>query len=117
MSIDFQPDTVLPKDPVGFGQWRNGHYREHLQLRQICFTLSPPVDIPDYDILSWRDEPQFVQEWLVSHEALHVQLRAVCNVTGTDLSLVDFSDDEQWFEWMDAHALEHQIFRNVLRVS
>lgn len=117
MTINFQPDICLPKDPAGFGMWLNGHYREHLQLAQKCFVLTPPVIVPNYDVLGWRDEPEFVRQWLTSHESMHVILRQACNVTGPDLSLVDFSKDDDFLSWMDDHAREHQDFRVVLGVS
>lgn len=117
MTVSFQPDLVLPKDPAGFGRWLNGHYYEHLQMRQLCAGLSTPVVVPDYDILSWRDEPQFAQQWLVNHEAIHSQIRFATNVTGIDFSLVDFSNDEEFLEWMDDHSQEHITFRQILGIT
>lgn len=115
--ISFQPDICLPKDPAGFGMWLNGHYREHLQLAQACLALTPSIVVPNYDILGWKDEPALVQQWLVSHESMHETLRAACNVTGADLSLVDFSKDDEFLDWMDDHAQEHQNFRSVLGIT
>lgn len=117
MVVSFQPDICLPRDPSGFGMWLNGHYREHLQMAQICLTLATPIVVPQYDILSWRDEPELVQQWLLSHEQIHEVLRQACNVSGADLSLVDFSEDDQFLEWMDDHAQEHINFRTVLGIK
>lgn len=117
MTINFQPDFCAPRDPAAFGQWLTGHYYEHQVFRKKCLTLTPKIIVTDYDILGWRDEPKLVQQWLVAHESIHQTLRAVCNVTGADLSLVDFSDNDQFNEWMGDHASEHQIFRSVLGIS
>lgn len=117
MTINFSPDTVLPKDPGGFGQWRMGHYLEHGVIRQKCAALATPVVIAEYPILSWSDEPEFVKQWLAAHETIHEQIRAATNVSGTDLSLVDFSDDEEFLTWMDDHAQEHLVFRQILGIT
>ncbi len=116
MSVNFQPDVCLPKDPAGFGHWRAGHHYEHIVLAQKCFALAKPVSVPDFDIFSWRDEPEFVQQWLVSHNAIHNQIRFATNVTGIDFSLVDFSKDEDFLAWMDDHAQEHLTFRQILGI-
>lgn len=116
MSVNFQPDICLSKDPEGFGQWRSGHFYEHVVLRKKCAALISPVNVPDFDIYSWRDEPEFVQQWLVNHNAIHQQIRVACNVTGIDLSLVNLSKDEQFYSWMDDHAQEHRVFRQILGI-
>lgn len=117
MSVSFQPDNVLPKDPAGFGRWLTGHYYEHQQFIPLCAALDTPVAVPDFDILSWNDDPDKVQQWLVSHESIHSQIRYATNVTGEDLSLTDWSNDEQFSIWMDNHAQEHAVFREILGVT
>lgn len=117
MTVNFQPDTCLPKDPAGFGMWLTGHHYEHVVLAQKCQALANPVIVPNYDILSWRDEPELVQQWLVNHEAIHNQIRVGANVTGIDFSLVDFSDDEQFLDWMGDHAQEHLTFRQIFGIT
>jgi hypothetical protein len=117
MTILFFPDICLPRDPAGFGLWRSGHALEHTQMADILRGATPSVMAPAYNILDWRDEREFVQQWLVTHEQIHEVLRSVCNVTGTDLSLVDFSQDDQFTEWLDDHAAEHQQFRAVLGIT
>lgn len=114
--INFQPDNCLPKDAVGFGMWLTGHYREHLQMRVIASLLTPSYNVPDYDIFGWKDDPELVQQWLVSHESMHQVLRVACNVTGSDLSLVDFSKEEEFNDWMDTHSQEHIYFRTALGI-
>lgn len=117
MTVLFQPDNVLPRDPAGFGQWLMGHYREHVQMASLCLALSPSVFVPGYDILSWKDEPKLVQQWLQSHQQMHQVLQQVTNLTGSDWSLVDFSDDEAFSSWMSDHANEHLQMRQVLGIS
>lgn len=117
MSVNFQPDTCLPKDPAGWGRWLNGHYYEHIVLAQKCAALATPIIIPTYDILSWRDEPQDVQQWLVNHQSIHSQIRAATNVEGIDFSLVDFSQDDAFLSWQDDHSQEHLTLREILGIT
>lgn len=117
MAVNFQPDVCLPKDPAGFGAWLNGHYYEHIVMAQKAAQLLKPVIVPNFDVLSWRDEPEFVTAWLNNHEAIHVQLRVGANLTGIDLSLVNFADDEQFSEWMDDHAQEHLDLRRIYGIT
>lgn len=117
MTAFFQPDVVLPKDPAGFGRWLTGHYYEHIVLRQAAAALTTPVIVPDFDIFAWKDEPNFVTQWLVNHEAMHSQLRVGANLTGIDLSLVDFSNDDEFLEWMDNHRQEHNDLRSIYGIT
>jgi hypothetical protein len=117
MTVNFQPDLCLPKDPAGWGRWLTGHYYEHLQMIPLCAALAQPAIVPNYDILAWRDEPEFVQQWLVSHQEIHIALENACNVTGIDFSLVDFSNEEEFLEWQDDHSQEHITLRAILGIS
>lgn len=117
MTVNFQPDVCLPKDPAGFGRWLTGHYYEHIVLNQKCQALATPIIVPDYDILSWSDDADKVQLWLLNHESMHSQIRFATNVTGADLSLVDFSNDNEFLDWMDNHAQDHIAFREVLGIT
>lgn len=117
MTVLFQPDIVAAKDPPGFGFWRSGHYFEHQAMITFCAKLTPAVHIPDYDIYAWRDEPEIVAQWLQAHNEIHNALRVPANVTGIDLSLVDFKDEDQWLEWHDDHAQEHLLLRNAFGMT
>lgn len=116
-TVLFQPDTCLPRDPAGWGLLLNGHAQEHELFRTTLLSFNVPIVVPSFDILSWRDEPEFVQQWLVNHEAIHESIRSVTGVGGNDLSLVDLSKDDEFFEWLDDHAQEHSSFRSVLNVG
>lgn len=96
--------------------WLTGHYREHLQMRAIAALLTPSFNVPDYDIFGWKDDPVQVQQWLVAHEQMHEVLRQACKVTGSDLSLVDLSKEDEFYEWMDTHSQEHIYFRQALGI-
>jgi len=118
MTVLFQPDQCLPRDPAGWGFWLNRHADEHARFANICATgLTPPVIIQGFDLRQWTDDPKFVQLWLQTHEAIHEGLRQVTNVGGIDLSLVDLSKDDEWYLWMDDHATEHDLIRQELNAG
>lgn len=117
MTVNFQPDVCLPKDPAGFGLWLAGHYYEHVTMRQKAAAISPPQSVPDFDIYSWSDDPLYVISWLNNHQAIHTILRAGANLTGIDLSEVDLSKEEEFSEWMDDHAQEHIVLRDFYGIS
>lgn len=112
MAVLFQPDLVLPRDPIGFGQWLQGHGYEHLRMATLAANLATPAVIPDYDLFYWSENDSAIQSWLVYHEQIHEALRVPANVTGIDLSAVDLKSDEEFFTWMDDHSSEHIALRN-----
>lgn len=117
MVVNFQPDVCLPKDPAGFGAWLTGHFYEHQVLAKRAAALIVPVSVPNFDIFSWRDEPEFVTAWLNNHQSIHVALRSGANITGIDFSLVDFSNDDEFSSWQDDHAQEHIVLREIYGVT
>lgn len=116
MVVLFSPDYFAPGDDTGFGLWLNTHQLEHKQYVQI--SLLQGVNISDYDLFAWDKKDKYVQKiWLEVHETVHAQLRAATGVSGLDLSEVDFDKHADMLEWLDAHAQEHQQFRQVLGIT
>jgi hypothetical protein len=104
----FTPNFCLPHDPIGFGIWRINHQLDHVKLRAAAFALVPPFVIPEYDLGFWADDPRTVSSWLNAHNQVHTLLRIPANITGEDLSSVDFTDDGEWTDWQQSHGQEHQ---------
>lgn len=117
MTIFFQPDEVLAHDPPGFGRWLLGHYLEHKLFITQALTLTPAVQIPDYDILRFDDDPGLTWSWLNAHSLIHTALRAPVGVTGIDLSEVDFSNAEQFDLWQEVHRTEHATLRPLYGIT
>lgn len=107
MTAVFVHNTVLPKDPGGWGLWLTEHYYEHIRFILTARDLADPVELDEYDIWSWSDEPAFVQSWLMSHQQMHQGLRELTNVGGIDLQAVDMTDSGQFLVWQESHRLEH----------
>lgn len=116
MPVIFQPDQVLFGDAAGFGLWRMTHGYEHLAMVNVLAHRTPAVIVPNYNIFDWRDERELAIAWHQSHYAIHQSLRVAANTSGIDLSLVDFSQQDQWYEWHDDHAAEHVALRQAFNL-
>ena len=114
--INFQPDICLPSDPAGFGHWLVGHALEHDVINQKLLQINRPVSVPSFNLLFWDDKPSIVQSWLQAHETAHQIIDGALNITSVDFSQVDLTDNDQWFEWMEDHANEHSIIRQILGI-
>lgn len=115
--ISFQPDICLPNDPAGFGRWLDGHAREHSQINQKLLAMTPSISVPDFNLLYWNDRPAVVQSWLQGHETAHQIIESALNISGVDFSQVDLTNEDEWFSWMDDHANEHLIIRQILGIT
>lgn len=113
----FFHDIVLPRDPAGFSIWLQEHYLEHVQFVELFQAEAVPVFVPDYNFALWSDDKKTQSAWLESHETAHQVLRTFTGVDGIDLSDVDLTQDDQWFEWMDDHAEEHALLRQALGIN
>lgn len=115
--VSFRPDLVLPNDPAGFGLWRIGHYNEHRQFIQVGLSVKPQIIIPDYDFLTWSDDPVFVRVFLDTHNRVHQLLDAPAGISSIDWSAVDFTDPAQFDIWQQDHAVEHSELRAAYGVT
>lgn len=114
MAITFFHQFVMPNDAAGWGMWLNEHYYEHIRFILTARSLSNPVNLTEYDILSWSDEPALVQGWLASHEKMHEDVRQLTGITGTNLQEVDFTNEGSFLEWLEVHGTEHTALENAL---
>lgn len=111
----FSPDVCLPHDPIGFGRWLILHQLEHVQLRAAA--LAAGVQVPEFALGYWSDEPSVVSMWLNRHNQVHTLLRTPGAIPGIDLSAVDLSDDGEWDEWQQDHASEHAQLRAFFGIA
>lgn len=114
MAITFFHQFVLPNDAAGWGMWLTEHYYEHIRFILTGRGLAEPVEMVEYDILSWSDEPSLVQGWLGAHQLMHQSVREVTGITGTNLQQVDFTNEGQFLEWLDSHSQEHKALEEAL---
>ena len=54
-------------------------------------------------------------DWLLTHYQVHTNISAILGLTGLpDLADVDLKDEQQFYDWMDAHNAEHQKINLIL---
>jgi hypothetical protein len=107
MPSEFEPTLFAFGDEAGFGQWLDGHYRQHLRYNAALAARSPPVIIANYPILTIDAGQKGLRFWLDAHESWHEQIRPYANVIGIDLSEVDFKNPDDFYQWLDVHNEEH----------
>ena len=107
---------MLPNDPAGFSIWLQEHYLEHAQFVRLFQAQTPTVFIPDFNFALWADDKPVMAAWLEAHQTAHLALRNFTGVAGVDLSDVDFSQVDQFQDWMDTHASEHSDLRRALGI-
>ena len=57
-------------------------------------------------------------DWLLNHYRMHQSLEDILGLVGlSDLSDVDFKDEQQFTDWMLIHNTEHQLLNQVLNLS
>lgn len=113
----FSPDQVAFDDAPGYGAWDIGHAREHIQFVQTLAGQSPPVLIPDQNMLSFFTAGAARGSIVQSHSDVHNLLRAQLGITGVDLTVIDFKDESSFYDWLQYHSYEHAQIRQVLALT
>lgn len=109
MSTEFAPPIYLFGDRAGQGRWEIGHYRQHLRYQTLLAQQTTPFIIPDHPLILMGKTDLERKIWLNDHQNVHNILRARANVSGVDLSQVNFNDPHDFLTWLDAHAVEHSL--------
>jgi hypothetical protein len=115
----FQPDQALFGDLPGYGAWDIGHAREHIQFVQVLAQQTPPVLIPDYNLLSFLIAPGQARRSIVeSHAQVHLLLRAVLGINNADPAVVvnpvNLDEEGPFYSWLGVHRDEHALIRQAL---
>lgn len=113
----FAPDQVNFGDLPGYGAWDIAHAREHIQFVQVLAGQSPPVLIPDFDLLAFLASGAARRSIVLSHAQSHNLLRAALGITGVDLSAVDMDNQDDFSSWIGYHLQEHSQIRQALGIS
>ena len=109
MTTEFDPTDFLPGDRAGQGRWEIGHYRQHQRYLEFLAGQDPPIIIAEQPIITMGNTDLERKIFLNSHQVAHELIRPYANVTGIDLALVDFKNEEEFFVWLDVHASEHAL--------
>lgn len=107
---EFSANQFAIGDIGGMSLWEIGHYRQHVDYNNVLAARTPPIILPLFPIIDFisADRDQF-RFWLDAHEKWHEQVRPYANVSGADLSLVDFNNPTSFYEWIDTHNQEHAL--------
>lgn len=113
----FQPDQVTFSDLPGYGAFDIGHGREHIQFVQAFAAQTPPILIPDHDLLSLLTAGQSRRSIVQSHAEVHNLLSQALGITAIDFSSVDLDDQSDFYNWTGYHASTHAQIRQILGLT
>lgn len=102
-----------PSTPTEQLKWSFSNADAHSRIvtairSQIGTVLTPFVldPIPEFDR----------QNWLRRHQQAHTDFTAVLGIDGSDLSEVNWQDQEEREAWVQLHFEEHFQANNILRI-
>lgn len=104
--------NLIDKDEFASFSFANADHH-FLIASQINQLISAPITIyildpvPEFDTLNW----------LRRHQTAHDDINAQLNISGTDLTYVDFQDPEQRAAWARLHFTEHQQWAQLLGID
>lgn len=113
----FAPDQVTFKDFPGLGVWDIGHAREHQQFVEVLSEQVPTVLIPNFDFLQMLTAGNSSKSVIETHNEAHNLLRSILNITGTDYSQYDLTNESDFYNFTAYHATEHQQIRAALGIT
>src|SRR5215470_3062127 len=114
---NFVPDQTQFGDLAGYGNWDDGHAREHLQFVSMFAGQTPSITIDGYNLLSMlATTGQTRSAQLNAHQKVHQMLRAQAGITGIDLAAVDLDNEGLFYDWLHLHATEHAQIRQFLGI-
>ena len=91
------PNNVGSGDSIQFAPGANVKALDQFQLS--------PVD------------PNDLGMWLYLHQTMHAQINAVLGTQGFNLLSLDWQDDDQFQEWINENAAEHQTICTALGIG
>jgi len=112
---DFAPDQVGFGDLPGYGDWQDGHHREHLAFADAFAIQSVPVLIPPYDFLSFLTNPTPAN--IGDHQSIHALINARLGLTSIDFGQLDLTNEDDFYSWLGYHATAHQQIRQALGLT
>ena len=114
---DFQLTQVEFGDIPGYGVWDIGHGREHIRFVQTLAAQSPPILLPDPDLLALLTGGPTARASFDTHQTIHNLLRGYTNVSGVDYT--DFRLDQQteFYSFLSYHETEHAAIRAALGLT
>jgi hypothetical protein len=113
---NFQPDICTFGDMTGYGAFDVGHAREHLQFIQIASSLTPPVLLPNANLLNLLTSGNARKAQLEAHNDAHTLLSQMAGITNIDFSQVDLDKQDDFYSWIGYHQTTHQQLRQFFGI-
>lgn len=89
------------------------NFQDHLEIMQEI-QRQQSLKLTEYVIYPWIDEAK--EEILELHQQYHNDMNEKLNISGVDLSEVDFKNEEQVRSWVYLHYEEHRNARKQLGI-
>jgi hypothetical protein len=94
----------LPKTADDFAFWSFNHRDSHKRIIE-AIQKDVGVILVEYDI-----DPvnfQAIDQWLLRNQEYHNDMNGILQLQGSDLTGVDFSNQDSFANWILLHWLEH----------
>ena len=111
---NFQPTQVEFGDMPGYGVWDIGHGREHIAFVQAFAAQSPPILLPDPDLLALLSGGPTTPASMQTHQVIHNLLRQYLNVQGVDYTGFQLDQQTDFYAFLSYHEQEHAQLRAAL---
>jgi hypothetical protein len=104
----------IPDDPQGFESFFWWHATDHQEIQQATQIQKMVTIIPR---IIYPFVPSEKEQWLERHQQLHDDIIAALGLDiGTDLTGVDFEDEESVHQFVYDNAQEHNSMRAALKI-
>jgi hypothetical protein len=117
VTTQFELNTLVYGDDAGLGEWLIGHFRQHLAYNSHLASQTTPVVLDTFNLMTIEGGYEGLRFWLDAHNSWHELVRPYANVTGVDLSIVDWRKKDEWYEWVDLHNQEHAAIDNAFNLA
>ena len=109
MSLPFL--YFVPNSDDDWKAWAFNHAADHYSIVNQVF-ISKSQNLTPF-ILSPMDKDD-VGMWLYQHAIMHSQMNQAVGTSGNDLLSLDWSDPDQFAQWLRLNATEHQAVSAAL---
>ncbi len=105
---------TVPDDPDAFQDWSFVHAAHHYDIQRAVFEQKA-VRLDNWVLNPFdRENPGI---WTYLHQTMHNQANKALGTEGQNLTDVDWTDSDSLSDWINANAIEHQRFAQILGIG
>ena len=104
----------VPATEAELASWASAHMSHHRDVNRRIFELTG-IALPEF-VLDPID-PRDTHVWEAQHQIMHTNMDTILDISGFDLSEVDFTNRDALTGWITLNANEHYIAANVLGIG